>query len=420
MIHEGGARSVDTARRVTRGAIIVLGASLPISAAFDNILLVLILLSWLAAGNWGETFRIVRNNPVGVIACIWIVVHALGAVYSTGYSHDVTRGVRKASTFLLIPIALSVMQDPIDRDRAFMAFLIAIALTVVLSSVRWAGAIPADFEWLKPADYSRSVVFKFHLTQNLLVAFGAFVFAVHALRVRNLLWRRLFIVCAGLCAINVDFIGDGRTGQIALFVLIVFFGAWHSGRRGALVAFAAAAALTVLAYATPGSSLHKRTAVIADETALWQAGENSTGSSTGQRLEFYGNTLSIISKHPIAGVGVGGFPAAYEKEVSGTGLKPTQNPHGEYLLKATELGVIGLCMMLALFWTCWTSAPRLTRPHEQAIARAIVVTIGVASVVSSTFSDHTESLLFVWATGVVFAGLRPDSREDLRDRHRAR
>ena len=407
MIASAGPRYVQAARSVTRGAIVLLGASIPISSALDNTLVGVIVASWLVTGGWVETLRIIRTNPVAAVACAWVAVHVLGAFYSDGYSHDIMRTLRKASLFLLIPIALTVMQDPADRDRAILAFLIAIGVTVVLSTMRWAGLVPADLEWLKPAGYSRSVVFKFQLTQNLLVAFGAFVFAVTALRVSETRQRWMLGLCAAACAINVDFIGDGRTGQVILFVLIVFFGAWHSGRRGALIGLAVATALTAIAYASPGSSLHKRSAIAADEAAGWHAGASSVGSSTGQRLEFYTNTLSIIAKHPVLGTGTGGFRAAYEKEVSGTDMQPTQNPHSEYLLKGTEFGVPGVCLMLVLFGICWHTARRLERPHDRAIARAAVLTAGLASIVSSTFNDHTENLLFVWAIGVTFAGLRP-------------
>lgn len=401
-----GTRYVHAARSVTRGSFIALGASIPISSGLDNTLFAVIILSWLIAGEWRERLPGVRSNPVVVIGCAWFAVHLLAAFYSIGAMADVATALRKASTFLLLPIAVVTLQDANDRERAWFAFLAAIALTVVLSTMRWTGAIPDEFPGLRPAGYSPSVVFKFQLTQNLLVAFGAFAFAVHAHRATSTRLRWLLAACAAACAINVDFIGDGRTGQLVLFVLIVYFGAWRAGLRGAIAGLAAASVFSAVAYVTPGSSLQRRSAVAMDEAEQWQTSGRSRGSSAGERLEFYENTLPIIRRHPIVGVGTGGFAAAYEKQVRGSEIPPTRNPHSEYLLKAVEFGIPGLCLLLALFWTCWHTACRLPDTHHTALARGVVIAIGAASLVSSTLSDHTESFLFVWAIGLAFAGLR--------------
>jgi hypothetical protein len=75
------------------------------------------------------------------------------------------------------------------------------------------------------------------------------------------------------------------------------------------------------------------------------------------------------------------------------------------LLKAVELGVPGLALLLGLFWTVWHTARRLADPAHVAIARALAITFALASLVTSTFNDHTEGLLFVWLAGVLFSGL---------------
>ncbi|MGZ5152941.1 MAG: hypothetical protein ACXWI6_22985, partial [Burkholderiales bacterium] len=69
----------------------------------------------------------------------------------------------------------------------------------------------------------------------------------------------------------------------------------------------------------------------------------------------------------------------------------------------------GLALLVALFWVTWRTAGRLPDRDHAVIARALVITFAVASLASSTLNDHTESLLFIWMSGVLFAGLRGDT-----------
>ena len=407
-------RVTVSAGNAARLSFIALGFSIPVSVAIDSMLCGLVVLAWLFTGQFRQTAAAVRTNRVAAFACLWFLAHLLGAVYSIGELREIGRTVGKAAIFLLIPVAVVIMKDPRDRERALYAFMAAMALTAVLSWLRWAGVIPADAPPLKSAIFSAGVVFKYHLTQNLLLALSAFVFAVYADRVKN---RRLQLALAGLSLLavfNVLIIGDGRTGQVVLIVLMLYYGAWRLGRRGIVTAVTAGIVMGAAIFVLPDTALHKRAAVALSEAAEWEPGVAAgKPSSVGERLEFYRRSLHIISAHPIIGVGSGGFIAAYENEVRGTGVKPTHNPHNEYLLKAVELGLPGLFLLVAMFWLVWRMAGELPDPGHTAIARALVITFVVASLGSSTLNDHTESLLFIWMTGVLLAALGTESVERL-------
>jgi O-antigen ligase len=202
--------------------------------------------------------------------------------------------------FLLIPISIVLMKDPADRDRALYAFMAAIALTTVLSCLRWGGVIPADARLLKGAVFSASVVFKYHLTQNLLLALGAFVFAVHADRAKSRSWRIVLAALSILAVLDVLIMGDGRTGQVVLILLMLYYGAWRHGRRGFVTALCAGLAVGAAAYVLPESAVHKRAALAIFEASEWEQGA-STGkpSSVGDRLEFYTRSLHIVLTHPL-------------------------------------------------------------------------------------------------------------------------
>jgi O-antigen ligase len=403
------------ARGVARGSLIALGFSIPISAAADGILTAVIVLAWLAAARFQETVRAIRENPAAAIACIWLAVHALGALYSIGESRDVVRVLNKAAIFLLVPIAVVMLVNPRDRQWALAAFMWAIGLTVVLSTLRWRGLLPDDMPFLKESRISPSVVFKFHLTQNLLVAFGAFLFAVQARRAATVRMRWAWAAASVFAAVNVLVVGDGRIGQVVIVVLLVYF-VWTFGNvRAIAIGGVLLAAVGATAYVVPDSTLHRRFSEGISEALVWNLGVRSLQrSSIADRFDFYVTSAQIVAKHPILGVGTGGFPTAYEQEIAGTDLWPTRNPHNEYLLRAVELGAAGVLVLLALFVVVWRQASRLATPSDTVIARGLVLTFAVAGLASTPLADHTETLLFVWLAGVLFASYRPAVRELVR------
>jgi O-antigen ligase len=129
-------------------------------------------------------------------------------------------------------------------------------------------------------------------------------------------------------------------------------------------------------------------------------------SSVGARLDFYRNSLAILREHPLAGTGTGGFAKAYADRVRGTEAYVTRNPHNEYLLIATQVGIAGFLALLYLFWMQWRLAPRLPSPLECQLARGLVLMMAAGCLFNSLLLDHTEGLLYAWLTGLLFAGLQ--------------
>jgi O-antigen ligase len=395
---------------LSRGAFIALGASIPISTFVDGVLTVTIVLAWLAAVQWREVADAVRRNPVARIACVWFVVHALGTLYSFAAPDQVWRAIGKSATFLLIPIAVAVLRNDRDVRLAHFGFISAIGLTMLLSYLRWAGLLPPDMPLLKNAGYSASVVFKYHLTQNLLLAYGAFVFAVYARLVTTRNSRLFLAACAVLAATNVLIIGDGRTGQVVLIVLAVYYGSWVGGRKGFVTALAGIFAVAFIAYAVPGSSVHKRAVLAFSDATEWRPGIHDKPSGVKERLEFYRRSLQILQANPLVGVGAGGFAAADRAVAARHGMPPTDHPHNEYLLQAVELGVAGLILLIVMFWVLWRAAGRLAEPAHTALARGLVLMYAFGSFGTSMLNDHAETLLFVWMTAVLFHGLQERSQ----------
>ena len=85
-------------------------------------------------------------------------------------------------------------------------------------------------------------------------------------------------------------------------------------------------------------------------------------------------------------------------------MLPTRNPHNQYLLTASQVGLVGLALLLLLVLTAVAlreSAAGRTGPD---LARGLVLTIVVGSLFNSLLIDHTESMFFAWMSGLLYAG----------------
>jgi O-antigen ligase len=382
---------------------VALGFSIPVSTALDGLLMVLLVASWIAGGRFREKWETIRGNALALAACAFFLLHAAGSAWSIGSAADVLYALDKASMLLLAPILVSLRPGPEWRRRALAALLGALALTLVLSFPVWFGVMP-DFDFVKgqPVD---AVVFKKKIGHSVLMAFGAFALVLAVREALDVKRRVLLCLFAGLAAFNVFFMVWSRTGQLVLMVLGLFVLLATFGRRGALVAAAAGIAIAGAAYLIPSSSLHVRMLATVKEYNDWRAGKPDRLANT--RLEAWTNSVQIVREHPLAGVGTGGFPAAYAKQVEGTSMPPLGQPENQYLLTTVQLGALGLAALLALLALQWRLAARLPTRVDADLARGLVLLMLVGCLFNSFLSDHTQALFHAWLCGLLYAGLRP-------------
>lgn len=386
--------------------VVAIGLSIPVSTALDSFLVPAFILCWAAGGRYREKLAAIRGNAFALLPCGVFLLYAAGSVYSPGSTGEIVQALDKAARLLLIPLLISLAPESLWRDRALHALMAAIALTLLLSYLVWLGLMP-DAAFVKgvPAD---AVVFKKKATHSVLIAFGAFWCALKARDAADPRARLLWALAAALGAFNVLFMILGRTGYLVLMALLLYYLVSILGRRGLLAAAVVALVVGGTVYFTPSSTLHQRTRTTIAEIQEWRAGKPATVQGN-LRLEAWSNSLEIVRKHPLIGVGTGGFTVAYAKQVEGTPMLALRQPENQYVLALVQLGVVGLAALLALFAVQWHLASRLATRVDTDLARGLVITMAVGCMFNSFLLDHTESLFYAWLTGLLFAGLRPPS-----------
>lgn len=397
-----------------RWAAIALGFSIPISVALDSVLALVILFACLLTIGYRSKAEILRTNPVAWLAIALFCFYLAACAYSIGSQQDMFDSLGKAARLMFIPLLIVVFQDEVARRRAWYGFIGAMLLTLALSYLLWLGLLHQG--GIIRGDAANPTIFKLHITHNLFMAFTTFACTVQARHAAAPSQRGIWAALATLAAFNVLFMVQGRTGQLVLLALLVYLGVVWLRWRGLAIAMAAIGIVAALAYALPSTSLYQRAALAYHEfsTSKHEVAASTT-SSVGLRMEFYRNTLEIVRQRPLLGAGTGGFQQAYADQVRGSGRVATHNPHNEYLMVAAQLGLAGLLLLLALFAVQWHAATQLPTMREQLLARGMLLSIMVASAVSSTLIDHAEGWFYVWMSGLLFAALR-STRPSLNER----
>jgi O-antigen ligase len=393
----------ERAENVVRWAAVLLGCSIPVSTAADNVLLAFILLCWVAGGGYRDKLAAIRHNPVALATLALFSLYLVGTLYTIGDTDDVRDALTKALRLLLIPALMPLMCEAKWRKRGIWAFQGSMLVALLLSYLFWLGALPVN-TWLRGTELD-PVAFKTHITHNVFMAFAAFLFALAAADARTRRGRLALLALCAAATVNVLVMVPGRTGHVVLIVLLTYFLFCQLRAKGLALAGVALGVLATVVLFSPGTMLHKRITMAGDEFQQWRAGAApGPTSSIGQRMEFLRITLDVIRDNPALGVGTGGFAAAYAARANRTGDAPTKNPHNEMLMITAQFGVAGLAVFLCLFGTQWWLAAQLPGRFEQAAARGLVLTIVVASILTSTLIDHPEGLFFVYMSGLLFAG----------------
>ncbi len=388
---------------------------MPISVAFDNVLLALVLLS--ALFSLGSISRIVTTHPVGRAAMLLFAALFVAMFYGATPLKEAFAILGKYVDLLFIPIFIFLLSNEGVRRRARYAFLAAMTITLLLSYLVDMKIMPV-MPWMvsRIAESPNPIIFHSHITQSNMMAFAVFLalleWRVAATRAKQLAWGMFAL----LGTFNVLFMVQGRTGYLILLLLLGWF-VWTSfarhmrergkawgWRQGALIALAFLAA-AVLAYHT-SARLHDRVALVVAEYQEWVPDHGKSSSSIGQRLDFYSNTLQIVQEHALFGVGTGGFPAAYAQHTQGKGVLQTGNPHNEYLMISVQTGLIGLALLLYLFYSQWRCAPLLPTSLEQDAARGLVLAYLVNCLLNSALLDHADGLFFAFMAATLCAGLK--------------
>lgn len=374
--------------------------SIPLSTAATSIATGLFFAAWLAAGDYRQRLRQIRSNAVALWALGLLALLVVGVLYSLAPAEEAVDGLRQYSKLLWIPLFITVLHERIWQRRGYYTLLAVMLLVLAASYAQLLGVLP-----LGPPNQEYTF-FKGRIAHSIFMAYTIYLFLHHLWREpnRRLLWLSLI----ALAAYNLFFMVQGRSGYLVFLALMALYlyQRWRS--RGLRISLLASMGILAFAYLTSPAFQARIDETLSD---LRQYQQNDTFTPTGLRLEFYAHTFTLIAKHPLVGGGTGSFQAQYAAHAAEHQIHLTGNPHSEYLLLATQLGLVGVGVAVMLGYRQWQLSRRL-EPQFQAAAQGLLMTMLVGCLFNSLLMDFAEGHFYACLTGLYYGRL--DQQQDPR------
>ncbi len=391
---------------VARWATIVAACSVMVSPPLANAAMAVMLIGLLASRQAAPRLRQACAQPLGVGTLILLAVISVAMLWSDVPWSERWSAFWSWRKLWMIPIALALFGPLVWKRRLVIAYVDVCGLAVLISFgiVVFTGKLPTTVY-----DLAGSML-RNHSAQSMALAAAAFL----ALWLANdsgvaRHWRLAAAAFAALFVLNMAFVTPGRSGFLALVVMLAVLAA--SSLRSWRSALAAAVLAVMLAGAIALSPLARdRISLGVNE---WQ---NATTlgykSSMGIRAVIYENTLEIVRERPWLGTGTGGFGAAYAERVKDKytdwRVLPTVDPHSQYLFFLAEQGIVGLLVFLLFIGLALADRGDGTR--ARVVAVGMLLGWCATSLLSSHFKTFSEGHLLTFFLGAMLA--RPVPRLD--------
>ncbi len=397
--------SLHVIDKFSRLCLIALGFSLPLSKPANNALLALLLLAWLLGGNYRQKIQQLKSSPVLLAVIALFAALLLGVLNPLSDWPEAKHELGKYIQLLLIPAMTYFFVDEKTRTRALTAFAISMVITLMASYLLAFGVMDAPTKF---GTMQSPTPFRDSIEHNVLMSFAVVLAAIRWRYSQSRAEKIIYAAFIAFAVINILFMVKGRTGFVVLLVAVTYFLFRWRGVYGIVIAITMIAMLLAATQFSP-NKLNDRLNLTVTEYRNWTPNVASRqDSSIGMRMEFYYNSLVIITKHPLWGVGTGGVEAAYQKQIEGKNMGNFHDPHNQYLYLCMQFGVIGMLLLLVLFYQQWKTANRFEDVVKKYTAHSLVITLAVSCLFNSSLTSHIESTLFAFMTALLFSSTRRD------------
>lgn len=323
--------------------LVLLAFSLPISVSAVTVLSLLIAVFWFIEGNFRKKYEVLIHNPVTVAVLCYLILFVIGLLWS----EDVGQGLdtlKKQWKLAMLPVFFTALHEK-TRLRCVYGFLAGLAITMTMTYLAWFDLI--HYKGVSPEHPTRGL---YHVVYNPMLAFALYIVLHEIVWGVSRGWQRLGLGLLAIAMFVDMFITEGRTGQVAFFVLLAVFLLQLMQKKMFRAIVATGILVPLLFYGAYSLSPTFHTRVDDAKREFLQARENPE-TSVGFRLLFWRNSWQIIQNNPFFGVGTGDFQLEYAKinQVRSPGKIETDNPHNQYIFILCQFGLLGFAVLLAMF-----------------------------------------------------------------------
>ena len=334
--------------RIQQFLFVLLGVFIPTSIAITNLIIGLLAICWILERNFKAKFDSIKSSKWMLSIFALIGFYALGMLWGDNHLNAEWQFQRLA-LLLVFPVlvTMNLKQETINRaifaflGTAFISGLVAIAINnnIILPLGNYLSFI--DVSWRNSA----FITYNYH---NVILALAT-TLSFYLLIERKSKYTYLLLLFIVVYTISI-FTERGRAGQVIFNLSAVFYIIYYN-RRNLLRLCALLVLLFSFQFGIYNSTNVYKERFDAVSNIIKNNGDRGEGKAEDIRYVFIKETLSRILENPILGYGTGSFGTIFHEQVkSGHNFLIHKTPHNQYLYVWFELGILGLVLLLLIFY----------------------------------------------------------------------
>ena len=334
--------------RIQQFLFVLLGVFIPTSIAVTNLIIGLLALCWILERNFKAKFDIIKSYNWMIALFALICFYGLGMLW--GEQHlNADWQFQRLALLLIFPVlmTMNLKQETIKKavfsflGTAFISAFTAIAINnnIILPLSEYLSFI--DPSWRNSA----FITYNYH---NVILALAT-TLSLYVLIEKKSKYTYLLLLFIIVYSISI-FTERGRAGQIIFNLSAVFYIIYYS-RRNLLRICAFLVLLFSFQVLIYNSTNVYKDRFDALSNIIQNNGDKDGGKIKDIRYIFIKESLNRIIEKPIFGFGTGSFGTIFDEQVkSGHKFDRHTTPHNQYLYVWFELGLVGLVLLLLIFY----------------------------------------------------------------------
>jgi len=386
--------------------LIALAFLMPLTVSLANTVIVMIVLLWLCSGDYKSKYNEIISSKLMISSIVFYILHIIGMFWTEDLEWGFHVLHKMWYFLLLLPVLYTIVKKEYTKYYIY-AFLVAIALTEILSYLVWFEVI-GEF---RKAYLHNPTPFMSHISYNPFLAFTIYL-VIHEILFNKEL-KKLMLGLYSFFSIGMIinmFITGGRAGQVAFFALMaILILQYFKGKRikALIVVLILIPAVFITAYQT-SPNFEQRANLAIDEIVNYDvktvAENQRANSSAGVRILFVVNSWEIIKENALLGAGTGDFPNEYKKiSLKNSPEAPyANNPHNMYILVLVQLGIVGLLSMLSILYYQIKLSFAQSNKFFRDVGFALPILFLIIMLSDSYLLGHFTGLLFVFFSSFLY------------------
>lgn len=374
---------------------VLLGLSIPLSIAVANLIIGLISVCWLLDGQMKKKLNEIRHNKWMLSIIFLLVLYCFGMLW--GANHQNALWVFKKLSLLLVFIVYGTLK--LKKSALKFGTLLFLFSTLLSAIV----AILINYQVILPLHNYLSIVsanrdisaFTLYNYHTILLAFSSLI-CFFLVSEKKSKYTFGLILCFLIYSFSI-FTESGRAGQLIFTLLFGLYSMYYFKKRR-LLSIGLIGFLILCNYSAynesevfknrfDNASEILQTEIISSDTTELQKSKKNI------RTVFLKEGINYIKKKPILGYGTGSFGTIFNRDIhSGHDYYVNTTPHNTYLFIWFEVGILGLLILLVMFYFQIKSLSKLNYRFDR-----ILLTIGFMIIMLF------DSYLFIFIMSVFYS-----------------